>query len=244
MRVHRYPFGGDIERYFYFSCCLLAAPGSRAGAAERVRDREAAAADPGRIRFSPSILPPYMCRSKSIETLPPILYLKGISADDSSEALAALLGKDAAGLSASFGIGLRKPPRMRIPGSRASMGRRSEAIWPSGSVQTHFTSSPSIPATVINGPPDRSRTRSPLRNGGAARVCIAVSDVEAEKAGTKGVLIASVTAIATEICLVGANILNSIFRAVRLARRGPGQLADTAARVSRGLERVRTKHVR
>ena len=67
----------------------------------RVRDREAAAADPGRIRFSPSILPPYMRRSKSIETLLPILYLKGISTGDFSEALAALLGNDAAGLSAS-----------------------------------------------------------------------------------------------------------------------------------------------
>jgi len=43
----------------------------------RVRDREADAADPDRIRFSPSILPPYMRRSKSIETLLPILYLKG-----------------------------------------------------------------------------------------------------------------------------------------------------------------------
>jgi hypothetical protein len=40
-------------------------------------------------------------RSKSIETLLPILYLKGISTGDFSEALAALLGKDAAGLSAS-----------------------------------------------------------------------------------------------------------------------------------------------
>src|SRR6202045_1698784 len=67
----------------------------------RVRDREATATDPGPIRFSPSILPPYMRRSKSIETLLPILYLKGISTGDFSEALAALLGKDAAGLSAS-----------------------------------------------------------------------------------------------------------------------------------------------
>jgi len=67
----------------------------------RVRDREAGADDPGRIRFSPSILPPYMRRSKSIETLLPILYLKGISTGDFSEALSALLGKDAAGLSAS-----------------------------------------------------------------------------------------------------------------------------------------------
>jgi transposase-like protein len=67
----------------------------------RVRDRQADATDPDRIRFSPSILPPYMRRSKSIETLLPILYLKGISTGDFSEALAALLGKDAAGLSAS-----------------------------------------------------------------------------------------------------------------------------------------------
>jgi hypothetical protein len=42
-----------------------------------------------------------MRRSKSIETLLPILYLKGISTSDFSEALAALLGKDASGLSAS-----------------------------------------------------------------------------------------------------------------------------------------------
>lgn len=67
----------------------------------RVRDRGVPADDPGRIRFSPAILPPYMRRSKSIETLLPILYLKGISTGDFAEALAALLGKDASGLSAS-----------------------------------------------------------------------------------------------------------------------------------------------
>ena len=67
----------------------------------RVRDRRPAAGAAGRIRFTPSILPPYMRRSKSIETLLPILYLKGISTGDFSEALAALLGEDAAGLSAS-----------------------------------------------------------------------------------------------------------------------------------------------
>ncbi|MGY4285059.1 transposase-like protein [Bradyrhizobium sp. LM2.7] len=43
----------------------------------------------------------HLRRSKSIETLLPILYLKGISTGDFSEALAALLGKHAAGLSAS-----------------------------------------------------------------------------------------------------------------------------------------------
>jgi transposase-like protein len=70
----------------------------------RVRDREAGAGDPGRIRFSPAIVPPYMRRSKSIET---ILYLKGISTGDFSEALAALLGKDAPGLSPTAIIRLK-----------------------------------------------------------------------------------------------------------------------------------------
>jgi transposase-like protein len=73
----------------------------------RVRDREVAAGDPGRIRFTPAILPPYMRRSKSIETLLPILYLKGISTGDFSEALAALLGKDAPGLSPTVIVRLK-----------------------------------------------------------------------------------------------------------------------------------------
>ena len=56
----------------------------------RVRDR-GAAADAGRIRFTPAILPPYARRSRSLEVLIPILYLKGISTGDFEEALAALL---------------------------------------------------------------------------------------------------------------------------------------------------------
>ena len=67
----------------------------------RVRDRAAAADDPGRIRFTPALLPPYARRSKSLEALIPILYLKGVSTGDFEEALAALLGNDAPGLSAS-----------------------------------------------------------------------------------------------------------------------------------------------
>jgi hypothetical protein len=67
----------------------------------RVRDREAGADDPARIRFTPAILPPYARRSKSLDTLIPILYLKGVSTGDFAAALAALLGKDAPGLSAT-----------------------------------------------------------------------------------------------------------------------------------------------
>jgi putative transposase len=53
-----------------------------------------------RIRFSSSILPPYLRKTKSMEQLIPWLYLKGISTGDFSDALAALVGKDAPGLSA------------------------------------------------------------------------------------------------------------------------------------------------
>ena len=65
----------------------------------RVRDRDGEGSE--RIRFSSAILPPYARRSKSLEVLIPILYLKGISTGDFEEALLALLGKDAGGLSAS-----------------------------------------------------------------------------------------------------------------------------------------------
>jgi len=65
----------------------------------RVRDRVGEGSE--RIRFSSAILPPYARRSKSLEVLIPILYLKGVSTGDFAEALVALLGKDAGGLSAS-----------------------------------------------------------------------------------------------------------------------------------------------
>ena len=64
-----------------------------------VRDRAGQASDS--IRFSSAILPPYARRTKSLEVLIPILYLKGISTGDFEEALVALLGQDAGGLSAS-----------------------------------------------------------------------------------------------------------------------------------------------
>jgi putative transposase len=65
----------------------------------RVRDRVGDGSE--RIRFSSAILPPYARRSKSLEVLIPILYLKGVSTGDFDEALIALLGKDRGGLSAS-----------------------------------------------------------------------------------------------------------------------------------------------
>ena len=66
----------------------------------RIRDRQPEAAG-GRIRFTSSILPPYLRRARSVEELLPWLYLKGISTGAFEDALAALLGPDAPGLSAS-----------------------------------------------------------------------------------------------------------------------------------------------
>lgn len=68
--------------------------------APRVNDRRVDA-EGQRRRFSSSILPPYLRRTKSVEELIPWLYLKGVSTGDFQEALSALLGADATGLSAT-----------------------------------------------------------------------------------------------------------------------------------------------
>jgi len=52
-------------------------------------------------RFSSSILPRYLRRSPSVEALIPWLYLKGVSTNGFQEALQAILGEGAAGLSPS-----------------------------------------------------------------------------------------------------------------------------------------------
>jgi transposase-like protein len=65
----------------------------------RVRDRGAGAA--ARIRFTSAVLPAYLRRARNVEELLPWLYLKGISTGQFEEALTALLGPDAAGLSAA-----------------------------------------------------------------------------------------------------------------------------------------------
>jgi len=73
----------------------------------RVHDRRAAE-DGDRVRFTSKILPPYLRRTKTLDELIPWLYLKGISTGDFSEALSALLGKDAPGFSATTVVRLKK----------------------------------------------------------------------------------------------------------------------------------------
>ena len=61
----------------------------------RVLDRRAGQ------RFTSALLPPYMRRVPTLEALLPVLYLKGISGNDFKQALSAILGPGAVGLSPS-----------------------------------------------------------------------------------------------------------------------------------------------
>ena len=81
----------------------------------RVRDR-GANEDGSKIKYRSALVPPYLRKAKSVEELLPWLYLKGISTRDFGEALAALLGPDAEGLSSM--------PRVRLQRRRT----RSTAV--------------------------------------------------------------------------------------------------------------------
>ena len=69
----------------------------------KVRDRSG-----GKACFNSTLLPPYLKRARSIEELIPWLYLKGVSTGDYQEALSALLGDQAKGLSANTVSRLKK----------------------------------------------------------------------------------------------------------------------------------------
>jgi transposase-like protein len=64
----------------------------------KVRDR-AAGPDDEKVRFTSNILPRWARRSRSLDALLPVLYLRGISTGDFQEALGALLGPGAPNLS-------------------------------------------------------------------------------------------------------------------------------------------------
>jgi len=72
----------------------------------RVRDNSPSSAN--RVQFSPSVLPAYLRRTESIEELIPWLYLKGVSTNDFGEALQALVGEKAKGLSANVVVRLKE----------------------------------------------------------------------------------------------------------------------------------------
>ncbi len=67
----------------------------------KLRDRGATEAGAEGITFTSAILPKWARRTRSLDALLPVLYLRGISTGDFQEALAALLGDDAPNLSPS-----------------------------------------------------------------------------------------------------------------------------------------------
>ena len=100
----------------------------------RVRDRRPA---DQREAFSSAILPPYLRKTKSLEGLLPWLYLKGISTGDFSEALQAILGPDAPGLSATTITRLKATWEGEFAAwnKRSLAGKRYVYVWADG---VHF----------------------------------------------------------------------------------------------------------
>ena len=94
----------------------------------RVRDKT------GQRKFTSKILPPFMRRSPSIDALIPILYLKGISTGDFSEALEAILGPNAAGLSSTNIVRLKEGWQKEFDAwsKRDLSGKRYVYIWADG----------------------------------------------------------------------------------------------------------------
>jgi putative transposase len=84
--------------------------------------------------FTSAILPPYMRRTPALEALIPLLYLKGISTNDFPDALAAILGENAAGLSASTISRLKEVWQAEHQewASRDLTGKRYVYLWADG----------------------------------------------------------------------------------------------------------------
>ncbi len=104
-------------------------------AVRRVKLRDRGVGEGGeRIGFTSAILPRWARRTRSLDALLPILYLRGVSMGDFGEALAALLGKDAANLSPSVVARLRDEWEADYTGwqGRDLSARRYVYIWADG----------------------------------------------------------------------------------------------------------------
>jgi transposase-like protein len=113
---------------------ILTGVGAVEVTAPRVHDRRP---PESREKFTSKLLPPYLRKAKSIEELIPWLYLKGISTGDMSEALVALVGADAAGLSASTVTRLKESwqEEFKAWNSRSLKGKNYVYVWADG---VHF----------------------------------------------------------------------------------------------------------
>src|SRR5467141_5270308 len=154
----------------------------------RVRDREAT--EGARIRYSPSILPRYARRSQGLEVLIPVRYPKGISTGDSDEALAALVGKGAPGLSASTIARLKSLPSRK----RGRCGPRSMRTGRSAICQPSATSIAG-PTASIWRPGSRNRRSASWSSSARRRTARrnwSVSPMAFARAHNRGVICCSI----------------------------------------------------
>lgn len=86
------------------------------------------------IKFNSTLLPPYLRKTRSIEEVLPWLYLKGISTGDFQEALQALLGSEAKGLSSATISRLKATWEKEHDSwsGRSLNGKRYVYIWADG----------------------------------------------------------------------------------------------------------------
>ena len=163
---------------------VLTGAGSLEVQQPRVRDRAGKdAAD--RVHFRSSILPPYLRRSASVDSLIPWLYLKGISAADMGEALESLVGTNAANLSAGVVLTLKEEWERELEQwqQRDLSAKEYVYLWADGVVRHEALSD----RVGCKGPPAACRSR-PLKLGAAqaqeARVRAGAAPTTTGRAGT------------------------------------------------------------
>ena len=95
----------------------------------RIRSRDGAP-----VTFRSALVPPYVRRSRSLDAAIPWLYLKGVAAGEMSEALAALVGPDAKGLSPNVVSRLKREweEEHRAWSRRDLSGDRWVYLWADG----------------------------------------------------------------------------------------------------------------
>ena len=120
----------------------------------KVRDRTPAG---DRVRFTSRILPRWARRSRSIDALLPVLYLRGVSTGDFQEALAALLGEDAPNLSPSVIARLRSDWQAEYERwqKRDLAARRYVYVWADGVyLQARMESQAECMLVIIGATPE------------------------------------------------------------------------------------------
>jgi putative transposase len=101
-------------------------------------------------KFTSKILPPYMRRAPSLDALIPALYLKGISTGDFTEALSAILGENAVGLSPTNIVRLKESwNEEHAEWSRRDLSGKRYVYWWADGIYFNVRLEPDRPCLLI-----------------------------------------------------------------------------------------------